>query len=295
MLNHYAEGNCRENRIKYQHCKVLYTENAGKWYHWTSRNLKKWPLDCEINFTSTRQHLLVRTIRDQQILHSGQLLLFRKRLPAMFLFSITLSRSPLFGEELTLRLMSGKEYQSYAEIPRKGWRLRTVLQHLSGLREVSFRTSGMRRWNRLYKTISRSYTRISAGLTRYITWEAADRLSNTRNHIESLICIKGGDTHIADFPFWEKQYRYPYLFAPLSGTESSGPYCRQVYPSALRIRRTGKAISGTSGWDRPLLPCQYWLSASGAGAWQRFRPCEPSWTVRADDGACWQIVNHNER
>lgn len=45
----------------------------------------------------------------------------------MFLFSITLSRSPLFGEELTLRLMSGKEYQSYAEIPRKSmYSLETV-------------------------------------------------------------------------------------------------------------------------------------------------------------------------
>ena len=120
--------------------------------------------------------------------------------------------------------------------------------------------SGMRRWNRLYKTISRSYTRISAGLTRYITWEAADRLSNTRNHIESLICIKGEDTHIADFPFWEKQYRYPYFLVPLSGTESSGPYCRQVYPSALRIRRTGKAISGASGWDRPLSPSNFHVS-----------------------------------
>ena len=121
MLNHYAEGNCRENRSKYQHCKVLYTKNAGEWYHWTSRNLKKWPLGCEINFTSTRQHLLVRTIQDQQILHSGQLLpSARKQLPAMLLFSITLSRRPFFAERLTLRLMSGKEYQSYAEIPQKG-------------------------------------------------------------------------------------------------------------------------------------------------------------------------------
>ena len=67
-------------------------------------------------------------------------------------------------------------------------------------------------------------------------------LSNTRNHIESLTCIKGEDTHIADFPFWEKQYRYPYLFAPLSGPEGSGPYCMQVYPSAPRIRRKGKSM-----------------------------------------------------
>ena len=50
-------------------------------------------------------------------LHSGQLFPFRKQLPAMFLFSITLSRSPLFGEGLTLRLMSGKKYQSHAEMP----------------------------------------------------------------------------------------------------------------------------------------------------------------------------------
>ena len=42
------------------------------------------------------------------------------------------------------------------------------------------------------------------------------------------------------FPvFREKQYRYPYLFAPLSGSEGSGPYCVQAYPSALRIRRKG--------------------------------------------------------
>ena len=49
------------------------------------------PLDCEINFTSVWQHLLVRTIQYHQIIHSGQLLLFRKRLLAMFLLSITLS------------------------------------------------------------------------------------------------------------------------------------------------------------------------------------------------------------
>ncbi len=44
------------------------------------------------------------TIQYHQIIHSGQLLLIRKRLPAMFLLSITLSRSLLFRERLTSRL-----------------------------------------------------------------------------------------------------------------------------------------------------------------------------------------------
>lgn len=35
---------------------------------------------------------------------------------------------------------------------------------------------------------------------------------------------------------------YPYFFAPLSGSEGSGPYCVQAYPSALSIRRKGKRI-----------------------------------------------------
>ena len=42
--------------------------------------------------------------------------------------------------------------------------------------------------------------------------------------------------------FQGKQYRYPYLFAPLSGSEGSGPYCMQVYPSAPRIRQKGKSM-----------------------------------------------------
>ena len=95
--------------------------------------------------------------------------------------------------------------------------------------------------------------------------------------------------------FQGKSVSVPLSFGALSDSEDSGSYCMQVYPSALRVRRKGKTISGASGWDRPLLPCQYRLSASGAGAWQGFRPCEPSRTVRADDRACRQIVNHNEQ
>lgn len=72
---------------------------------------------CKYDKQTVGQHLLIRIIRHHQIIHSGQLLFFRKRLPAMFLFSKTLSRSPFFGDGLTLRLMPDKKYQFHAEMP----------------------------------------------------------------------------------------------------------------------------------------------------------------------------------
>ena len=72
-------------------------------------------------------------------------------------------------------------------------------------------------------------------------------LSNIKKQFESLTCIKGEDTHIADFPFSGKAVSVPLPFAPLSGSEGSGPYCLQVYPSVLRVRRKEKTISGASG------------------------------------------------
>ena len=118
-------------------------------------------------------------------------------------------------------------------------------------------------------------------------------LSNIKKQFESLTCIKGEDTHIADFPFSGKAVSVPLPFAPLSDSEDSKSYCMQVYPSVLHVRRKEKNHLWRFWWDRPLLPGQYRLSASRAGAWQGFHPCKPSWTVRADDGACRQIVNQS--
>lgn len=72
-------------------------------------------------------------------------------------------------------------------------------------------------------------------------------LSNIKKQFESLTCIKGEDTHIADFPFSGKAVSVPLPFAPLSDSEDSKSYCMQVYPSVLHVRRKEKNISGASG------------------------------------------------